>query len=62
MAGRGKHFERSGTDGHGQASEFVDTPVYDGAPLGPGARVDGPGLIEEPFTVVVLPPDTAAWF
>ena len=27
MAGRGKHFERSGTDGHGQASEFVDTPV-----------------------------------
>jgi N-methylhydantoinase A len=35
---------------------FVDTPVYDGPQLGPGAKVTGPALIEEPFTVVVLAP------
>jgi N-methylhydantoinase A len=35
---------------------YVDTPVYDGARLGPGAEVDGPALVEEPFTVVVIPP------
>ena len=39
---------------------FVDTPVYDGAQLGAGAHVAGPALIEEPFTVVVLPPGTTA--
>jgi N-methylhydantoinase A len=39
---------------------WTDTPVYDGAQLGAGARVAGPALIEEPFTVVVLPPDTNA--
>jgi N-methylhydantoinase A len=40
--------------------EFVDTPVYDGAALGPGATVSGPALIEEPFTVVVVPPGASA--
>jgi N-methylhydantoinase A len=35
---------------------FVDTAVFDGARLGPGAEVQGPALIEEPFTVVVVPP------
>jgi N-methylhydantoinase A len=40
--------------------EWVDTPVYDGTQLGTGARIEGPGLIEEPFTVVVLPPNTTA--
>jgi N-methylhydantoinase A len=39
---------------------FVDTPVYDGAQLGAGATIDGPALIEEPFTVVVLPPGATA--
>ena len=39
---------------------FVDTPVYDGARLGEGATVDGPALIEEPYTVVVLPPGSSA--
>jgi N-methylhydantoinase A len=39
---------------------FVDTPVYDGSRLGEGATVDGPALVEEPFTVVVLPPDATA--
>jgi N-methylhydantoinase A len=33
---------------------IVDTPTYDGSLLGPGAIVEGPALIEEPFTVVVL--------
>ncbi len=36
--------------------EFVDTPVFDGPLLGVGAVVLGPALIEEPFTVVVVPP------
>jgi N-methylhydantoinase A len=39
---------------------WVDTPVYDGARLGDGAEILGPALIEEPFTVVVLPPDAQA--
>ena len=39
---------------------FVDTPVFDGTRLGEGATVDGPALIEEPYTVVVLPPDATA--
>ncbi len=36
--------------------EFVDTPVYNGSLLGAGAAVTGPALVEEPFTVVVVPP------
>ena len=40
--------------------DFVDTPVYDGGVLGPGAAFDGPALIEEPFTVVVVPPGAGA--
>ena len=40
--------------------EWVDAPVYDGAQLGTGAHINGPALIEEPFTVIVLPPDTTA--
>jgi len=39
---------------------FVDTPVYDGAILGVGAVVEGPALIEEPFTVIVVPPGSRA--
>ena len=39
---------------------FVDTPVFDGTRLGKGATVEGPALIEEPFTVVVVPPGTTA--
>src|SRR5258708_9594387 len=30
---------------------FVDTPVYDGTRLGPGATIDGPAPIDEPYTV-----------
>jgi N-methylhydantoinase A len=39
---------------------FVATPVFDGAALAGGARVEGPALIEEPFTVLVLPPGAVA--
>ncbi|MCU1429270.1 MAG: hydantoinase/oxoprolinase family protein [Actinomycetia bacterium] len=35
---------------------FCDTPVYDGTVLAPGVEIDGPALIEEPFTVVAVPP------
>jgi N-methylhydantoinase A len=39
---------------------FLDVATYDGASLGPGALVEGPALIEEPFTVVVLAPSDVA--
>ena len=41
-------------------SGFVDAPVYDGSVLAPGVEVRGPALVEEPFTVVVLPPGATA--
>jgi N-methylhydantoinase A len=37
-------------------TEFVETPLYDGSVAGPGFAVTGPALIEEPFTVVAVPP------
>ncbi len=55
-AGQARRGVRSAYWGDG----FVDTPVYDGTRLGEGATVDGPALIEEPFTVVVLPPGATA--
>ncbi len=51
---------RHGTRAAYWGEGFVDTPVYDGTRLGPGATIDGPALIEEPFTVVALPPGTRA--
>jgi N-methylhydantoinase A len=47
---------RTGTRAAYFGEGFVDTPVYDGAQLGTGAEVQGPALVEEPFTVVVVPP------
>jgi N-methylhydantoinase A len=41
-------------------TEFVDTPVYDGLLQDTGTRIEGPALIEEPFTVVVVAPGTEA--
>jgi N-methylhydantoinase A len=35
---------------------WVESTVVDGARLGPGATIAGPALVEEPFTVVVVPP------
>jgi N-methylhydantoinase A len=39
---------------------FEDTPVYDGDRLGAGHRIDGPGIIEERFTTIVLYPGQTA--
>jgi N-methylhydantoinase A len=39
---------------------FVATPVYDGTQLAPGVRVEGPALIQEPYTVVVIPPGASS--
>jgi N-methylhydantoinase A len=65
------HFAETGTSSDASQAQkgtrraywgdgWTETPVYDGAQLGSGARVEGAALIEEPFTVVVLPPDTVA--
>jgi N-methylhydantoinase A len=35
---------------------FVDTPVYDGDRLGRGHRLEGPAIVEERFTTIVLYP------
>ena len=52
---------RKGTRRAYWGDECVDTPVYDGAAARRRrATIDGPALIEEPFTVVVLPPGTTA--
>ncbi|MFZ4585638.1 MAG: hydantoinase/oxoprolinase family protein [Acidimicrobiia bacterium] len=39
---------------------FIDTPVYDGSLLAAGATLTGPALIQEPFTVLVVPPGAHA--
>jgi N-methylhydantoinase A len=39
---------------------FVDTAVYRGAALGPGAELHGPALVEDAFTVLVVPPGARA--
>lgn len=40
-----------------ECAGFTDTPVYDGARLGPGSRLNGPAIIEEVTTTTVLIPD-----
>ncbi len=55
-ADRARKGERDAYWGDG----FVSTPVYDGNTLAAGARIEGPALVEEPFTVVVLPPGATA--
>ena len=41
-------------------SGFVESPTFDGGLLGAGIRVTGPALIEERFTVIVIPPGWSA--
>ncbi len=36
------------------AGAMVDTPVYDGSTLGAGAALDGPAIVEQPGTTLVL--------
>ncbi len=47
---------RTGSRGAYFGDGFVEAAVYDGPRLAAGAVLDGPALIEEPFTVVVVPP------
>src|SRR4051794_9360562 len=47
---------RSGSRSAYFGVEFVDTPVYDGSQLAPGVDIAGPALVQEPFTVIVVPP------
>ena len=35
---------------------FVDTPVYDGDLVGAGHTIEGPAIVEEKFTTIVLYP------
>jgi N-methylhydantoinase A len=44
----------------GDGSGYLPTAVFDGVALGPGARIEGPALVEEPFTVIVVPPGAGA--
>lgn len=56
------------TTAHGRALEpkgerqvwfgqgFRPTPVHAEDRLGPGSRIDGPAIVESPFTTVVIPP------
>jgi N-methylhydantoinase A len=39
---------------------FVDTPVYDGDRLSRGHRIEGPAIVEERFTTLVLQPGHVA--
>ena len=41
-----------------EARGFADTPVYRRERLAPGARLDGPAVVEQLDTTVVLPPGT----
>jgi N-methylhydantoinase A len=39
---------------------FVETPVYDGARVGHGHRIEGPAIVEERFTTLVVYPGWTA--
>lgn len=50
LKGRRKAFFKDG---------FLDVPVYDGALIGNGNEVEGPAIIEQPTTTIILDPDYA---
>ena len=39
---------------------FEDTPVYDGDKIGHGHRIEGPAVVEERFTTLLIPPGQVA--
>ncbi len=39
---------------------FEDTPVYDGEKIGHGHRIEGPAIVEERFTTIVIYPGQTA--
>jgi N-methylhydantoinase A len=51
---------RKGTRDAYWGDGYIPTPVYDGTLLTSGAHIEGPALVEEPFTVVVVPPGATA--
>jgi N-methylhydantoinase A len=60
-AGSGEAGPRSHRRAYDAATgAFADTPVYDGASLAPGNRLEGPAIVEYPGTTVALPSGQAA--
>jgi N-methylhydantoinase A len=43
-----------------QTGRYDATPVYDRYGLSPGARLDGPAIVEERESTVLVPPDSTA--
>lgn len=41
-----------------EAGGFVDTPIHDRRTLATGARVEGPAVVEDPESTIVLPAET----
>jgi N-methylhydantoinase A len=44
----------------GDAGEYVDTPIYARSTLPPDARLDGPAIVEQMDTTVLIPPGSRA--
>jgi N-methylhydantoinase A len=42
-----------------ELKRFAVTPVYEGAKLAAGLKIEGPAIIELPETTIVLHPDSA---
>jgi N-methylhydantoinase A len=58
--GRATETARKGTRPAHFAGSFTETPVYEYSLLGCGMRLEGPAIVESPFTTVVLPPGSRA--
>jgi len=43
-----------------ETADFTETPIYERASLGPGACFDGPAVIEQMDTTVLVPPGARA--
>jgi N-methylhydantoinase A len=41
-------------------ADFVDTPIYTRTDLAPGAALEGPAIVEQMDTTVLIPPDSRA--
>ncbi len=44
-----------------EGEDWVKTPVYARSVLKPGARIQGPALIESVDSTILVPPDASAW-
>ena len=49
-----------GGPGRIYAGDFVDTPIFDRAKLGRNAVIEGPAVVEQSDTTVVIPPGSTA--